>query len=319
MSAPSLQIVIVNRNSGPLITRCVGSIIGAATGGGFVLQEVSIVDDESTDRSVDVCFPTEIPLKVVRGNRSGYGASCNVGALAGTADYVLFLNTDAFLQPDALSRPIAFLEDPANTAVGILGIQLRYENGEVAAHCRNFPKLLDFFGESVGLEPVMRRYGRGRFLAFDCRSTRKVDQPMGAYMLMRGALFRKLKGYDERFFVYYEDLDLARRARERGYDAIYFADAWATHLSGATARRVWAESIFFNLRSKLLFIVKWFGIGWGIVFFPLVYVVEPVLRSVSSLLRGRGSKARAEFVALLGLWLNLPLLVLRGPRANWPF
>jgi GT2 family glycosyltransferase len=154
---------------------------------------------------------------------------------------------------------------------------------------------------------------------FDCRSTRKVDQPIGAYMLMRGAVFRQLRGYDERFFVYYEDLDLTRRARAAGYDAVFFADVWATHLSGATARNVWTESIFFNLRSKLVFIVKWFGVAWGIILLPLIYVVEPALRSMSSLLRGRGSKAAKEFVAMLGLWLNLPALLFRGPRVNWPF
>jgi GT2 family glycosyltransferase len=283
------------------------------------LEEIAIVDDESTDGSADADFPAEIPCRVIRRPRSGYGASCNAAALAGTSDYVLFLNTDLFLERESLSWPVAFLESPANAGIGILGIQLRYESGEIARHCRNFPGLIDFAAEALGLEPVMRAFGRGRFLDFDCRSTRKVDQPIGAYMLMRGTLFRQLRGYDERFFVYYEDLDLTRRARAAGYDAVFFADVWATHLSGATAKGVWSESIFFNLRSKLVFIVKWFGAAWGFVFLPLVYVAEPVLRSVASLLRGRGAKAGKEFAAMIGLWLNLPILLLRGPRANWPF
>lgn len=318
MSDPSLQIVIVNRNSGPLVHRCATSIAGASKEG-LQLVDVAIVDDGSTDGSGDANFPTEIPCRVIRRARSGYGASCNAAALTATSDYVLFLNTDLFLERESLSRAVAFLENPANAGTGILGIQLRYENGEIARHCRKFPGLVDFAGGALGLEPVMRAFGRGGFLDFDCRSTRKVDQPIGAYMLMRGPLFRQIKGYDERFFVYYEDLDLTLRARAAGYDAVFFADVWATHLAGATAKGVWAESIFFNLRSKLVFIVKRFGVAWGIVFLPLIYVVEPTLRCVASLSRRQGAKAAKEFVAMIGLWLNFPTLLSRGPRANWPF
>jgi GT2 family glycosyltransferase len=318
MADPTLQIVIVNRNSGPLVRRCLRSIASACREG-VDLVDVTVVDDGSADSHLDGDLACDVPFRILRRPRSGYGASCNAAALTHTTDYVLFLNTDLFLEPDSLTKPLAFLEQPANADIGILGLQLRDENGEIARHCRRFPSLLDFLSEALGLQMVMRAFGMGPFLEFDCRSTLKVDQPIGAYMLMRGAIFRGLRGYDERFFVYYEDLDLTRRARSAGYDAVFFAGAWATHIGGATAKSVWAESIFFNLRSKLVFIVKWFGVGWGCLFFPLVYVVEPILRSGRSLLQGRARKAGAELAAMLGLWLNFPALVFRGPRVNWPF
>jgi GT2 family glycosyltransferase len=318
MHEPTLQIVIVNRNSGSLVRHCLESIASACKDG-IRLEDVAIVDDDSTDGSGSIDFPPGLSCRNIRRERSGYGASCNAAALASLTDYVLFLNTDLFLQPDCLTKPIAFLEHHANARIGILGIQLRYDNGEISRNCRTFPGLLDFIGESFGLQAILRELGIGRVQDFDCRSTRRVDQPIGAYMLMRGALFRQLRGYDERFFVYYEDLDLTRRARTEGYEAVFYADVWAIHLGGATAKSAWAESIFFNLRSKLIYIVKWFGFAWGCVFFPLVYVVEPMLRGLKSVFQGRVGKAAKEFIAMFGLWLNFPVLVTRGPRANWPF
>jgi hypothetical protein len=317
MRLPSLQIVIVNRNSGTLVRRCVESIT-AAEREGFALKDVAVVDDGSSDGSCDKLPADGLPLRVLRRPRSGYGASCNAGVTGSDADYILFLNTDLFLEKETLSSTVAFLERPENAGVGILGIQLRYPDGRIAAHCRNFPGRSVFLRESLGLH-LLRKNAGGRFMDFDHKSTREVDQILGAYMLMRGDVFRSLGGYDERFFVYYEDLDLSMRARRARWRTVFYADVWATHLENATAKSVWAESIFFSLRSKMLYIGKWFGLSWALLFFPIIYGIEPALRACMAAARGFGRQLCQELKAWASLWLNLPVRLLAGPRKNWPF
>jgi GT2 family glycosyltransferase len=316
MPVPTLKIVIVNRNSGPLLERCLDSL-SQARRDGFELAEVAVIDDASTDGSADDLKSDGLPLRVQRRPRSGFGASCNASALEGTADYILLVNTDLFVTQDCIAGPVAFLERPENSRFGILGIQLRYPDGRIAELGRKFPGRLSVFAETLGLHTLRRR--NRHIPEFTPDMTQEVDHTMGAFMLIRGALYRQFRGFDERFFVYYEDLDLSWRASRAGIRSVYYPKVWATHLQNATAKTVWSESVFFSMRSRLILVFKWFGPLWGVLFLPVVYVAGPCLRVGASLFRGQFSRARAELAAWASLWLNLPFLVFKGPRANWPY
>jgi GT2 family glycosyltransferase len=317
MTVPTLKIVIVNRNSGPLLQRCVESL-SKARRDGFQLAEVAVIDDASTDGSADNLKADGLPLRVQRRPRSGFGASCNASALEGTADYILLVNTDLFVTQDCIARAVAFLEQPENSRFGILGIQLRYPDGRIAELGRKFPGRLSMFAETLGLHTLIE-WRNPHIGEFTPNMTQEVDHTMGAFMLIRGALYRRLRGFDERFFVYYEDLDLSWRASRAGTRSVYYPEVWATHLQNATAKTVWPESVFFSMRSRLILVFKWFGPLWGILFLPVVYVAGPCLRVVASLFRGKFGRAQAELAAWVSLWLNMSFLVIKGPRANWPY
>ena len=316
MSRPTLKIVIVNRNSGPLLDRCLESL-SQSRREEFQLVEVAVVDDASTDGSAQNLPARGLPLRLQRRPRSGFAASCNAGGLEGQADYILLLNTDLFVSPDCIDKAVAFLERPENSAYGILGIQLRYPDARIGALGRNFPGKLTMFAETLGLYVLTR--GRKDRADFDPNVTQEVDHTMGAFMLIRGAVFRQVGGFDERFFVYYEDLDFSWRVSRAGARTIYYAEAWATHLQNATAKTVWPESVFFSMRSRLMLVFKWFGPWWGTLFVPVVYVIGPSLRVIFPAARGQFRRAKAEVAAWVSLWLNLPFLLTKGPRANWPF
>ena len=318
MSVPTLKIIIVNRNSGALLRRCLASL-SQARSDGFALTEVAVVDDASTDGSAEHLQADGLPLKVYRRSRSGFGASCNVRGLEGDVDYILLLNTDLFVTPDCIAKAVAFLERPENSAFGVLGIQLRYPDGRPAELGRRFPGKLTLFAETLGLHVLRKAHGGARPADFAHDATQEVDHTMGAFMLIRGPVFRRFHGFDERFFVYYEDLDFSWRLARAGVRSIYYADAWATHLQNATAKSVWPESVFFSMRSRLMLMFKWFGPLWGALFVPVVYIAGPGLRVAASAGRGQFRRAGAELAAWASLWLNLPFLVAKGPRANWPY
>src|SRR5437016_1789132 len=118
----SLDVVIVNWNAGPQLRDCLASIINASRGP--ELKRVVVVDNASTDSSLQAIHMQGLPLVVLRNERNrGFAAACNQGASGSTADYLLFLNPDTHLGSDALAEPVAFMERPQNGRIGIVGIQ----------------------------------------------------------------------------------------------------------------------------------------------------------------------------------------------------
>lgn len=116
--------------------------------------------------------------------------------------------------------------------------------------------------------------------------TRTVDHVIGAFYLLRRSLFNSLRGFDEHFFVYLEDLDLSLRIRQEGYSCIYLTDAQAFHSGGGTSSQVKARRLFYSLRSRLIYGYKHFPrtSAWALLFITLV--IEPVSRLALALWKG---------------------------------
>jgi N-acetylglucosaminyl-diphospho-decaprenol L-rhamnosyltransferase len=300
---PSLDIILVNRNSGDLLRRCLDSI-AAADRTAIELRRVCVVDDMSSDGSADDLRAADLPLVVLRQEqRRGYGASCNAGARGSMADYLLFLNTDIEVERNALVTPIAYLQRAEAANVGMLGIQLREPDGSVARSCSRFPTLGTFLAMMVGLDRLWpARFPNIQMREWDHGQTREVDQVMGAFLLMRRSLFEALGGYDERFFVYMEDIDLAMRARAAGLRSVYLADVRALHLGGGTARRAWSESLYFAARSRVQFAFKHLGTARGMVLAAGTLVVEPWTRAAHYLRAGSIADVAAALRAYARLW-----------------
>lgn len=313
MSVPSLDIILVNRNSGDLLQRCLDSL-AAADRSAIDLRRVCVVDDMSSDGSAAELRAADLPLVVVRQEqRRGYGASCNAGARGSSADYLLFLNTDIEVERGALVAAVEHLERSAAADTGMLGIQLRELDGSVARSCSRFPTPGTFLAMILGLDRLVPSlFPNLQMREWDHGDTREVDQVMGAFLLMRRAVFEQLGGYDERFFVYMEDLDLALRARRLGWRSVFFAGARALHLGGGTARRVWSESLFFAARSRIQFGFKHFNRGGGLALAAGTLLVEPWTRALFYAAGGSLADVKAAVVAYARLWG----WAMAGPRAS---
>jgi GT2 family glycosyltransferase len=94
---------------------------------------------------------------------------------------------------------------------------------------------------------------------WDHRENREVDQVQGAFFLMRRKVFEELKGFDERFFMYYEDMDFAYRAKQAGWKSYYLADAQALHYGGGASYQEKAKRLYYVLNSRVLYVAKHFS------------------------------------------------------------
>jgi GT2 family glycosyltransferase len=290
---PSVDIIIVTWNSGSLLRECVNSIDDAVRDG-FELSRVVIVDNASIDGSLDGLASIPLPIKIITNPENrGFAAACNQGALESDADYLLFLNPDTRLFQNSLAAPLAFMQSPENARVGIVGIQLLDAQNHVARSCARFPTLGMFIVQALGLSrlPWLRRMNV-HMSEWAHDKTRRVNHVIGAFYLVRRSLFDSLGGFDERFFVYLEDLDLSLRAHQAGWARVYFADAQAFHLGGGTSAKIIARRLFYSLRSRLLYGFKHFKLWQAWMLFAITLLLEPVSRTIFCLSRGE----------LLGVW-----------------
>jgi N-acetylglucosaminyl-diphospho-decaprenol L-rhamnosyltransferase len=256
---PSVDIMIVNWNAGDFLRRCLESIPPARTVE-FELKRVVVVDNASSDGSLNTITRLDLPLTVIRNTENrGFSAACNQGASDSVADYLLFLNPDTCLYHDSLARPIRFMEDPGNAGVGICGIKLVDQVGEIATACARFPSLSIYVSQMFGLNRFFPRYFPRHFLlSEELMESREVDQVIGAFFLVRRDLFKRLEGFDERFFVYFEEVDLSLRAKQQGYASYYLSDAEALHVGRVSSRQISAMSLYYSLSSRLKYAMKHF-------------------------------------------------------------
>lgn len=283
----SLSIVIVNWNAGQQLRDCISSI-GRTSHDSFIMSDVVVVDNGSSDDSLAGIDQLGVSVRIILNSENlGFAAACNQGARTAFCDYILFLNPDTRLLYNSLSVPLAFMQRPENADVGIVGIQLVDEYNHITRSCARFPSLGIFLAQALGLNrlPWLRHLNL-HMTEWAHDKTVTVDHVIGAFYLIRRSLFESLGGFDERFFVYLEDLDLSLRAHQAGWRSVYLADAQAFHAGGGTSRQVKAHRLFYSLRSRLLFGFKHFTPWQAWALMGVTLLLEPVSRSVLSLSSG---------------------------------
>jgi len=321
---PSIHVVIVNWNSGDQLAECLRSFSEVAADAVDILK-ITIVDNASVDSSLaQASAPGSLlPLTLVRNAENrGFAAACNQGAAGAAAEFLLFLNPDTRLMRGCLEEPSRYLQDSANQRVGIVGIPLIDDDGAVARNCARRPSALALIGHSLGLDRLIPRLFPPHFMVeWDHAQTRTVDQVMGAFCFIRRSLFLELGGFDERFFVYYEDLDLAERARARGWSSVFLSTARAFHRSGGTTQAIRGRRLFYFSRSRILYVLKYFppAVAAGVIAASLVF--EPLARTVHTIASGRPAEVKEIGHGFALLWCELPRIVrthLRLAHAEHP-
>jgi GT2 family glycosyltransferase len=296
-----IDIVIVNWNAGSQLADCISSI--ESHGDGFVSRAI-VIDNGSGDGSPDTIESVPIVDLVRTGKNLGFGKACNVGARRGTAEFILFLNPDTRLHHKTLSDTISFMCDPSAQRVGICGVQLLDEAGHVSRSSSRAPTVGRLVARASGIDLAFPRLG-SRMAEWDHAEPRQVDQVIGAYFFVRRSVFEALGGFDERFFVYFEEVDFARRAAVAGWTSWYLTSSQAFHAGGGTSHQIKARRLFYSLRSRLQYAAKHFSTGGTLVVGAATLLIEPLARCGQALVRGRTREAGEVLTAyrwLLG-WL----------------
>lgn len=284
-----LCIVIVNWNSGSYLNECLSSIPLQS----HRVASVVVVDNASTDNSFDLTrtLQKNDPKILYHKNSEnlGFGAACNIGVklahVGDPFDTILFLNPDTALSRDTfdLLWKNSELHDPR---YGIFGIRLWNEDG-IYPSCSNFPSVLNMYSKTLGLSKIMSLWPRSQHHLFrmNYSESKDVDQVMGAFFIIRAELFEKLNGFDQQFFVYFEEVDLCFRARQSGYLTRYLSSPQAYHASGGSTRHVKPFRLYLNTSSRLRYFSKHHSSRQLRAIKFLTFVIEPIARTVFSLLR----------------------------------
>jgi len=302
-----VSVIIVNWNAGSQLVDAVASIAQYHHG---LVASVIIVDNASTDDSlaqVEALPNLPFQLQIVRNlDNRGFGAACNQGAALASSAYLLFLNPDTRLFENSLSVPLAFMQDPKNQDVGIVGIQLLDEQNCIARSCARFPTLGIFAVQALGINRLHGlRHLNTHMSNWEHDETRAVDHVIGAFYLIRRSIFESLGGFDERFFVYLEDLDFSLRVQQSGYRSVYLAGAQAFHAGGGTSRQVKARRLFYSLRSRLIYGFKHFSPWQAWVLVLITLSIESVTRTIFSFIGSGPGGVRNTWRAYGMLWRDM--------------
>lgn len=311
------DVVIVNWNAGNQLIDCLRALDQCDTSG-FVLRRVIIVDNASTDGSTEAgeALALKFPIIVLRNKQNrGFAAACNQGARESKAEYLLFLNPDTRVEPQAIDCAIGFMQDGENANTAVCGAQLADASGAISQTCAQCPSPRHFAIQMLGLDKIAPgRFQTHLMTEWDHQTTQQVDHVMGAFYLIRRAEFEAFHGFDERFFVYLEDLDLSARLRSAGREIVYLTPARAYHKGGGSSEQVKSARLFYALHSRLLYGYKHFSPLSATLLLLGTLLFEPPIRVLVSLLQGSGRDAWNTICGVTRLWRALPTLRQNNPH-----
>jgi hypothetical protein len=201
--------------------------------------QVVVSDNGSTDGSREYLrerYGNAVRI-VENGANLGFGAACNRAFAATGSEYVFLLNPDAELKDGALAALVAFLD--THPRCGIAGSRIYNYDGTIQQSVGEFDTWAGAFLRSSawGELPVLRRYANGAALRdFTYDAPRRVDLAIGAALAIRRALITEIGPFDERFFLYHEEVDFAKRAADAGWETWFVPASEAIHEGMGSAR-----------------------------------------------------------------------------------
>jgi GT2 family glycosyltransferase len=238
---PELTAVIVNYNAGAELRAALRSIAAEMTGR---VWEAVIVDNNSSDGSASIVAEFAANARVLRNDTNiGFGRGINQGVAGASAPLVLIMNPDCRLEPGAVKVMSAELETHRQCAIA--GPRVLDPDGSVQGSARGDPDMLTgLFGRTGPLRSLLPSSSIAkRNVVTSASDSTVVDWVSGACMLVRRTAFDEVGGFDPRYFLYWEDADLCRRLRGRGYQVRYVPAATAVHRVGQSSRTARAASI----------------------------------------------------------------------------
>jgi GT2 family glycosyltransferase len=260
------SVIIVSFNTREILRACLSRLFEVCEG---VILEVIVVDNASRDASADMVESDFPEVRLIRSEINlGFAAANNVGFKVATGDTILLLNPDALLEPKALQRALAHMA--ADPRIGMGGGLLLDKAGQWQPSARCFPSLLNEFLVLSGLAarfPKSRFFGRFDRTWDDSGQAAKVDWVPGAFALIRRSALEQVGDFDERFFLYYEEVDLCRRFYQAGWTIWYWPDVVIRHWGGESSKTVenhdfsssGSQLTLWRMRSELLFYRKHHG------------------------------------------------------------
>lgn len=285
-----VSVVIVNWNTGKLLSQCLASL--EALPERSMIQHVVIVDNASTDTSIVQAKPIidrSRFILLLQHENIGFAAANNIGISyiqnhTGEQNHILLLNPDTIVHPHAVEHMIIALV--SDITIAVVGPRILEITGEIQPSVRKFPTRTVFFLYFLKLHLFFRYTSIWRnYMMSECDYTRQqtVDQVMGAALLMRNTVLKNSGLLDEGFWIWFEEVDYCKRVQDAGLRVLYTPAAEITHIGAASFHQlVGIRKTKPFLDSALYYIRKHMGI-FSYLFFLALYPLAIVIALVASI------------------------------------
>ena len=245
-----VSVIVASHNTCAYLDRCL-CLLGES-------HEVIVVDALSSDGSRELVRDRFPHVRLVELDENpGYGGALNRGIALASGTCLLLMNADAWPEEGAVERLVSFAG--SEPRAGVVGPRLVNPDRTLQPSVRGFPTLWRLTTEYLFLRWLAPRsrvlnafYGAG----FDHRSQRDAEFLVGAVLLVRREALDEIEGFDERFFMFNEEVDLCYRARAAGWNVVFWPGAEFVHVGGASTAPNWPQMYREQLRSHLLFLDK---------------------------------------------------------------
>lgn len=254
MEKPELSIIILSYNTKDLLEQCLESVYQLPG------SEIIVVDNASSDDSPEMVRKKFPRVRLICNKENlGFAGGNNTGLRLATGRYILFLNSDTKVKPEAIPGVMKYLED--NPKVGALTAKTLLPSGKMDSDChRGFPTPWASITYFLGLEklfPKSRLFDQYHKFYLNLNENHEIDAGAGAFMLIRREVIDKVGQWDENYFFYGEDLDFFFRIKKSGYLTLFYAQPVLTHYKGASSGlRKESRSIAKNSRQNRIKVAK---------------------------------------------------------------
>ncbi len=236
MKKIDLSIIVLSYNTRDLLRKCLQSV--KKTKKNKYEIETIVVDNASTDGSPEMIRKEFSWVKLIKSKKNlGFAGGNNLGLKKARGEYILFLNSDTEIEPQALIEMIKFME--RDSQIGAVAPKILLFSGEMDPDChRGFPTPWASITYFLGLEklfPKSKLFGQYHKFYLNLNESHEIDAGFGTFMFVRKKILDEIGYWDDQYFFYGEDLDLFYRIKEAGWKVIFYPKVLAAHHKGASS------------------------------------------------------------------------------------
>ncbi|PWB67665.1 hypothetical protein C3F09_13030 [candidate division GN15 bacterium] len=276
----TVSVVIVTHNSLPAVLSCLKRL---NPGQPESPHQIVVVDNGSDDGTPDAIRQAYAAVALIHNaENAGFARACNTGAEASTGEYLLFLNPDLDIDGDAVDALLSVAR--STPKAGLVAGRLRYPDGTFQANCRNFPTVTNLLfsrGSVMGRLLFSRLSSHSGFYTLpDYDAVTEVPAVAATMALIRRDLFKRVRGFDPRFFMYMEDTDLSLRLHYAGYVNLFVPHAGGVHGFGVGSRAGRLKRSWHHHQSVWKYFLKHFPNGFSLFLLPVLLTFNLMLSAV---------------------------------------
>jgi len=276
-----LSILIVNWNTSSYLKQCLLSIRSQCTS---IDHDIFVFDNNSTDNSVEMLNKEFKEVKLfTSGINIGFGGANNSLLKHTESEYILFLNPDTLFLDNTLIKMIEYMDK--NISIGASGCKILNEDGSLQPTCaRSFPDLFTVFSEQLFLYklfPKSKLFSKHLMTYWNHGDIKEVELLSGAMILTKKIVIDNTGTFDERFYMYGEDIDLCWRIKHNGWKIVFYPYCTITHFGGKSTIQSFVDNFYLSYSTLDLFFSKYKSKPY-VAFFRLFVILGCIIRFLAS-------------------------------------